>query len=154
MSIDPSTLVFFDASCLVAGAGSPTGGSGFVLSICGRGFLRAAVSQPVLLEAERNIVEQLARSALDTYHTQPATTPMTVVPLPPVGLRQSYAEVVGEKDEHVLAAAVEGQVDYLLTLDKRLQLRVNQSGLSIHALSPGEFIKTVLPEHVDFRSLR
>lgn len=54
MNIDRNTLLFFDASCLIAAAGSPTGGSGFLLALCARGLLRAACSQPVLVEAERN----------------------------------------------------------------------------------------------------
>jgi predicted nucleic acid-binding protein len=55
MIIDSNTLLFFDSSCLIAAAGSPTGGSGFLLSLCGRQFLKVAISQAVLLEAQRNI---------------------------------------------------------------------------------------------------
>jgi hypothetical protein len=59
MTIDRNTLLFFDSTCLIAAAGSPSGGSGFLLSLCARGFLKTAVSQPVLLEAQRNIQENL-----------------------------------------------------------------------------------------------
>jgi predicted nucleic acid-binding protein len=62
--------------------------------------------------------------------------------------------VAGEKDEHVLAAAIESGADYLLTLDKPLAARVNQSGLPIRAVSPGEFITTVLIRHEDYPSIR
>jgi hypothetical protein len=41
-------------------------------------------------------------------------------------------------------------VPYLLTLDKRLIQRVQQAGLGITALTPGEFIQRVLPSHPDF----
>lgn len=68
MNIDQTTLVFFDASCLIAAAGSPSGGSGFLLSLCRRGLLGAAVSQPVLLEAERNIGKRRGPEELETYH--------------------------------------------------------------------------------------
>ncbi|MBI2942103.1 MAG: hypothetical protein HYY04_16860 [Chloroflexi bacterium] len=37
MTIDLTTILFFDASCLIAAAGSPTGGSGFLLSLGGAG---------------------------------------------------------------------------------------------------------------------
>jgi hypothetical protein len=50
-TIDRHTLLFLDASPLIAAAGSPAGGPGFLLSLCARGYLKAAVSQPVLLEA-------------------------------------------------------------------------------------------------------
>lgn len=82
MTIDRDTLLFFDASCLIAAAGSPNGGSGFLLSVCSRGFLKAAVSQPVLLEAERNIFENLGNEALHVYHRLIVLTPMMVVPVP------------------------------------------------------------------------
>ncbi len=59
MSVDRNTIIFFDASCLVAASGSPTGGSGFLLTVCAKGFVKAAVSQQVLLEAQRNVTEQL-----------------------------------------------------------------------------------------------
>jgi predicted nucleic acid-binding protein len=154
MSIDRGTILFFDASCLVAAAGSPTGGSSFLFSVCTRGFLQAAVSQPVLLEAERNVSEQLRPEALNRYHRLIAATPMKVIPLPPRNQRGQYAEVVGEKDEHVLAAAIEGQAEFLITLDKPLEQRVNQAPVSIRAMSPGEFIKTQLTEHPEFPSMR
>lgn len=154
MTIDHTTDLFFDASCLMAAAGSPQGGSGFLLSLCGRGLLRAVVSQPVLLEAERNISEKLSGEALGRYHRLVVLTPLTLVSLPPKGERRPYADVVGEKDEHVLAAAIAAKSPFLLTLDKPLARRVNQAGLSIRALSPGEFIKTILPEHIDYPSTR
>ena len=154
MSIDSTTVVFFDASCLVAASGSPTGGSSFLLSVCERGFLQAAVSQPVLLEAERNVIEQLRPEALDRFHRLVATTPWTVVPLPPRRQRRQYQSIVGEKDGHVLAATIEGQAESLLILDKPLERQVNQAALPIRALSPGEFITTVLTQHVDYPSIR
>src|SRR4051794_40942765 len=100
MTIDAQTLVFFDASCLVAASGSPTGGSGFLLETCARRLLRAAVSQPVLIEAERNVVEQLRPEAFQTFRRLVATVPWTVVPLPPRGQRREYERIAGAKDEH------------------------------------------------------
>jgi hypothetical protein len=56
MTIDDATLLFFDSACVVAAAGSPTGGSSFLLLVCARGFLRAAVSQPVLAEKDAHVL--------------------------------------------------------------------------------------------------
>jgi predicted nucleic acid-binding protein len=154
MTINANTLVFFDASCLVAASGSPTGGSGFLLDVCARGLLQAAVSQPVLIEAERNVIEQLRPQALSTFHRIVATTPWIIVPLPPRRQRRQYERIAGQKDEHVLAAAIESGAQFLLLLDKPFQQGVSQSGLPIRALSPGEFITTVLIEHEDYPSIR
>jgi hypothetical protein len=51
-----------------------------------------------------------------------------------------------------VAAALEVQAPFLLALDKGLVLEVNKANLGIDALSPGNFIKTILPDHVDYTS--
>jgi predicted nucleic acid-binding protein len=154
MSIDRSTVLFFDASCLVAASGSATGGSTFPLAVCARGFLTAAVSQPVLIEAERNVIENLQPNALLMYYRLVAATPLVILPLPPRSQRRRYEEIVGNKDEHVLRAATEGGADYLLTLDQQLGQRVNQAHLTLQAIAPGDFIKRILPDHPDLPSIR
>ena len=154
MRIDRNTLLFFDASCLIAAAGSPSGGSGLLLSICARGLLKASVSQPVLLEAERNILQKCSIDVFDTYYRLIMLTPFVLISIPPRSNRQPYSPIVGEKDEHVLAAAIVAGSPFLLTLDKGLERRVNQADLPIQALPPGEFIKTMLPKHVDYPLIR
>jgi predicted nucleic acid-binding protein len=149
MTIDSKTLLFFDASCLIAAAGSPQGGSGFLLSLCAREFLRAAVSPYVLLEAERNIQARLETAAVHTYHNFVATIPYLVAPIP--SPLPSYPGI-NAKDIHVVAAADFATVSYLLTLDKRLTTEINAAQLSFPALTPGEFIKSVLPTHIDYPS--
>ena len=72
----------------------------------------------------------------------------------PRAQRQRFAEVVGEKDEHVLAAAIESGAAFLITLDKPLERGVNQSSLPIRAISPRDFITSVLPEHDNYPSVR
>lgn len=154
MNIDHTTLLFFDASCLIAAAGSPTGGSGFLLSLCARHRLSGAVSQFVLLEAERNIRNKLPAHALDSFKQLLLDTPLTVAPVPsPAQLDRSQFGVT-EKDEHVVAAALTISAPFLLTLDKQLEERVNRASLAMQAFAPGGFIKSILPHHVDFPSLR
>jgi predicted nucleic acid-binding protein len=57
---------------------------------------------------------------------------------------------VNKKDVHVVGAALEVHALFLLALDKGFVLEVNKADLGIQALSPGEFIKTILPRHIDF----
>jgi predicted nucleic acid-binding protein len=152
--IDRSTMVFFDASCLIAATGRPEGGSGFVLSLCRRGLLRAAVSQPVLLEAETNVAANLAPKSLATYHRLLAETPMVVAPVPGAAELRAARAIVGEKDDHVLAAALGVEAPFLLTLDQRLAAAVNDARLSVRAFAPGASILGVLPAHQEFDALR
>jgi predicted nucleic acid-binding protein len=154
MTIDHDTLLFFDASCLIAAAGSPTGGSGFLLSLCGQYLLRGAVSPLVLGETERNVREKLAPDALERYHRLVVVTPLLLTALPSRRRLAHCEGLVGAKDAHVLAAAELVEAEYLVTLDQKLAERINQAGVGIQALSPGEFIKSVLPWHTDYPSLR
>ena len=154
MIIDHTTLIFFDASCLIAAAGSPTGGSGFLLALCTRKLLRVAVSQTVLLEVERNIQAKLGQQALRMYHRQLLQAPLSVVPVPQTTHRQPWHGVINQKDEHVLAATLTCKAPFLLTLDRQLIAQVDQANLHLPGLTPGEFIKTVLIHHVEFPSLR
>lgn len=154
MTIDRNTLVFFDSSCLIAAAGSPSGGSGFLLSLCARGYLKAAVSQPVLLEAQRNIQAKLGEEAMKRYHNLLAVVPFSLASLPNKTELKRLGKMINRKDVHVVAAALEVHAPFLLALDKGLVLEVNRVNLGIQALSPGDFIKTVLPSHVDYPSAR
>ena len=154
MIVDENTLLFFDASCLIAAAGSPTGGSGFLLSLCARNLLRGAVSQAVLLEAERNVRTKLNPHALNTYHDLLQVIPFTLAPVPRITADPAWLQMINAKDTHVVAAALIIGAPHVLTLDRELAEQINRAELPIQALSPGEFIRTILPHHVKSPSLR
>ena len=154
MAIDPTTVLFFDSSCLVAAAGSPTGGSSLLLAICARGFLKGAVSHAVLAEAEGNILSNLPVPALTRYRQEILGIPLIVAPLPSHSELERAAPITGEKVAHVLASALHVGAAYLITLDKQLAHRIREAQLSVQALSPGEFITTQLPTHPAYRSIR
>ena len=105
MTLTRDSSLFFDATCLIAAAGSPTGGSGFLLSVCQAGFLNAFCSPSVLVEAERNITAKLHTSALATYHLQLAATPIILISTPQRRIIQQYDDPFG-KDAHVVASAM------------------------------------------------
>lgn len=147
MTIDRTTLVFFDASCLIAAAGSPTGGSGFLLSVCAKGYLQAAVSTSVLAEAARNIQDRMKAEAWINYQMLLLSVPFVLAPVP---APLPALPPVNAKDLHVVAAAAVITTAYLLTLDKGLLAEANQAGLAFPALTPGDFIKTVLPMHIEY----
>ena len=153
MTIDRDTLLFFDAACLIAAAGRPAGGSGFLLSIVGRGLLAGAVSNPVLSETERNILAKLPDAHAE-YLRLVSATPLRVAPAPTEAERQQYAWMVNDKDAHVVAAAVAVGAAFLITHDQALADEVNAAGLPFQALAPGEFIRQFLPLHSDYPTLR
>jgi predicted nucleic acid-binding protein len=155
MRIDETTCLFFDSSCLIAAAGSPTGGSSLLLAICARGFLKGAVSHAVLAESEGNILTNLPLSALTRYRQEILRIPLVVAPVVSTTEREAAAPITEEKDAHILASALNVGAQYLITLDKRLISQITQEvQLSLHALSPGEFITGALPTHPAYRSIR
>jgi predicted nucleic acid-binding protein len=155
MTIDQTTLLFFDSSCLIAAAGSPTGGSSLLFALCAQGFLKGAVSHAVLAEAEGNILSNLPPQALTRYRQEILRIPLVVAPLPNPLEREAATHITGEKDAHVLASARSVGAEYLITLDKRLVWKITQEqGLSFRALSPGAFITTKLPTHPAYPAIR
>lgn len=66
--------LFIDASVFIAAAGSPEGGSSFVLELCKRGRFHAVCTKLVLLEAERNIHRKLGAEALLRFYQDLATS--------------------------------------------------------------------------------
>jgi predicted nucleic acid-binding protein len=118
MIIDRNTILFFDSSCLIAAAGSPTGGSGFLLSLCARGVLKAAVSQYVLLEAQRNVQTKLGDEAANHFYNFISIVPFSLATLPDKNILKRLEKICNKKDVHVLAAALEIQAPFLLALDK------------------------------------
>lgn len=144
MTIDHTTLLFFDASCLIAAAGSSSGGSGFLLSLCTKGYLQAGVSTYVLAEAAHNIQTRMKSAIWHSYQTLLVDVPFLIAtvpdPLPAL-------PPVNAKDLHVVVAALAVPTVCLLTLDKGLLAEVSQVQLPFIPLTPGDFIKTMLPTH-------
>ena len=154
MVIDRTTLLFFDASCLIAASGSPSGGSGFLLDLVRRGLLQGTVSQAVLLEAERNIQAKLRSQALGNYHSLLIDTRLLVAPIPRLTGSEGWRAEVNDKDAHVAAAALAIHAEYLVSLDRQLNAQVNAGHVHLHAVTPGDFIKLILPHHVDYPEAR
>ncbi len=58
---------------------------------------------------------------------------------------------INAKDEHVVAAALAVHAAGVLTLDQPLAGEINAAELGLTAISPGAFIKTILPNHPAFK---
>jgi hypothetical protein len=61
---------------------------------------------------------------------------------------------INAKDEHVVAAALEARVQFILTLDRPLAAEINRAMLGVVAHTPGGFITIHLPTHPSFSMLR
>ncbi len=139
--------LFLDASVLIAASGSRTGASALVLALCRQGQAKAVSSRLVLLEAERNIRGKLGEDALLRFYQEIAALDLDLVEAPTPQEIAAQAQVIGPKDAHVLAAALKGEVEALLTLDRKhfLSPPVLQAGLPFRIMTPGDFLRRLVP---------
>ncbi|MDA2925120.1 PIN domain-containing protein [Acidobacteria bacterium AH-259-L09] len=137
--MNPTPRLFLDASVLIAAAGSKSGASALILELCRRSRAKAISSQLVLLEAERNIRTKLVRDALLRFYQEIATVDLELLERPAEHEIAVQREIIDPKHAHVLAAAVKGNVDFLLTLDRKhfMSHKVLHAGLPFRILTPG-----------------
>jgi len=156
MRISRRTSLFFDASVLVAGAHSPRGGSALLLEACRAGGFRAQATFAIFLEA-RHALRGFPQESRRRFYQLLIEVNWELLAVPPAEILEEYRRYIDPKDVHVLAAAVEGGADFLLTLDRRHILAaseaVEKAGLSIIILRPGDFIRQYYPEHEDYPCL-
>ena len=139
------SLVFLDASVLVAASRSLSGGSAVAMGVCrGRRF-RAALTARVLLEARVNIAEKFGETELLNFYRQIAALDPEMAPPPSREHLSECVPLTTEKDAHVLAAALACKAGYLLTLDRRhlLTPSVQSAGLPLEVMTPGDFLKEI-----------
>jgi predicted nucleic acid-binding protein len=111
--------VFLDATCWMAAAGSPTGGSAEILKLGRLGRLGIVATQRVLREAEKNIGEEWGAEGLERFHRDVADLDLELIDEPTSAEEARWQTVTVPKDCHVLAGACKAGVDMLVTLDRK-----------------------------------
>lgn len=134
--------LFLDTCVLVTAANSPNGGGARLLQIAGEGQIRLVSTRLVLHEAKTNIMDLLGRPLwpwfcriLDPLH-------LSLVDSPTAKEKADWASITAPKDTHILAGAIKGKVDILVSLDKRHILNPTvQKAFPIPIMSPGDFLQ-------------
>jgi predicted nucleic acid-binding protein len=112
-----------------------------ILALAEAGLLTLVVSEQVLVEAERNLEEKLPK-AIPEYRRFLITCPLEKVPAPSASDVAMAKEMIHAKDVSILVAAMNAQVDYLVTLNRKHFLDdpeiARRSGLRIGA--PEDFL--------------
>ena len=157
MKISRRTTLFFDASVLVAGSYSQSGGSALLLEACKRGGFTPQVTSLIIMEALHTLERDFPQSSLSRFYEYLVEVNWDLLPVPRKEKLQQYAPLIHTKDAHVLAAAVEGGSEFLLTLDRRHILAaaqaVEEANIPIRILRPGDFIQQYYPLHEELSSL-
>lgn len=137
--------LFIDASVFIAASASKEGGSAALLKIYQKVPFTPVTTQAVLNESELNIKAKLGEEALLSFYKLIAQTPLVIQPTPTLAERIKYHDIIHQKDAHVLAAAPQGNCDYLITFDRKhfMTDKIQQAKLPIKILTPGDFLKSL-----------
>jgi putative PIN family toxin of toxin-antitoxin system len=128
------TRVFLDANVLFSAAYSATGASREILRRALRHEIDIVVSRYVLKETRRNL-EHKAPQAVDAFKELISLLSVEMEADPSPSKLQAAASYINLKDAPIIAAAVNAEADYLVTLDRRHFIAdpavAQRSGLSI-----------------------
>ena len=141
--------VFLDANVFFAAAGSPTGGSAFVLELAKQKKIRVVTVAYALVEAERNIQQKLGEKALDRYHQNLLEVGPEVQNIDnvPMNVAKTLEQLLPLKDVPILLGAMLSDASFLLTLDRKDFLdnkKLEGSKLSFKIVTTGDFLQKYL----------
>jgi len=138
MSMKP-IKTFFDKSVIIAGLASQSGASNRLLVLAELGIIKPYISQTVVNEVLTNIQKKLP-GCVNQFYILFKKLPFTLFDHDKQSLEYAQA-VINKNDALILAAAIRGEVDWLLTLDRHF-LDLNWEGkVKFKVGSPGDFIK-------------
>ena len=130
--------VFFDTSVLLSGLNSPQGASGVILSLFKLKKIVLAISQEVLIEAERVMrvkFPYIATPFLDFLSSKPLVSQK----LSAKDIQKAY-RLVPSEDAPIFAGALKSRADFLVTLDKNFE-KLAQGKSKVKPMSPGVFLQ-------------
>ena len=132
--------VFFNASVILAGMRSPMGGSGQILQMGKKKQIKMLISEVIMDEVLRNAAKVGLTQAQITFSLQDIFP--KVSPAPDRALVKSFYQIsVNVGDSHVLAACQENQADFLVTLDKKHLLILQDKVTAFKIVSPGQLME-------------
>jgi predicted nucleic acid-binding protein len=133
--------IFLDASVILAGLASETGGSRVLLMQSETKKLSVVISELVLEEVKRNIEKKFSEKELLTFAAWFKRAKPQVIAVSKREI-ELYKKIITSKDAHILASTDKAKVKYLATLDKKHLLKIDhkKASLPFKILTPGELI--------------
>jgi len=131
--------VFFNASVIIAGLISPTGGSGKLISWSLKSKIKGVISEIVFNE----ILSHLNKISRNESEIRKIILTSFEVIIKPKGstVNKYKKKVADEGDAHVLASASETKSNYLVTHDKKHLLILKNKIKEYKIVSPKELIE-------------
>jgi predicted nucleic acid-binding protein len=106
--------------------------------------LKAVTGAYNLAEVEKNLQAKLP-AAIPVFRSCLKLMNIEIVPLPTKRDLLPLAGMTDEKDLPIIASALQGAADFLVTGDKKDLLRIKKNRLPFSIVSPAEFLDEVLP---------
>jgi len=138
--------VFLDSNVIISGLFSDKGAPRVILDLLciGLPMLAGATGEYNIIEIERNLTRKMP-DALPVYRKYLPLLNLEVIPLPsPVEIKK-LSGLTSDKDMPVLASAISGDVDFLVTGDKKDFIKL-KGKCPCKVLTPAEFLDVILPE--------
>jgi putative PIN family toxin of toxin-antitoxin system len=133
-------IVLFNASVILAGLKSPTGGSAKLLRWSNQKRIIGITSEIILNEVTHHArkigfeEKQIIKSMLSAF--------AKISPAPKSSTVKVYDQIVLDHgDAHVLASGQEAKAEFLVTLDKKHLLALRKKIHQIKVVSPGQLIE-------------
>ncbi len=131
--------VFLDSSVIVAGLASASGGSHKVLALAELGIITPCISADVESEVLRNVAKKLPKAVVH-FERLLQELSFTVIETSEQEIERAKA-IINEHDAPIIAAAISGGVDWLLSLDKHFLALKEKETLDFTVATPGEFLQ-------------
>lgn len=133
--------VFLDTSALIAGIASSRGAARAVLQLAEIGLIEVFVSKQVIVEADRNIEDKLPEMLSEYREFIKLLAPILIDDPHQKDIKKCLT-VINPDDAPIHAAAMNAEVDFLITWDRKHFIGKN---IHIHSnmkiVTPGEFLK-------------
>lgn len=111
--------IFLDSCCLYAAGRSPRGGSAkIILSSRELGFT-ILLSPTTISESKKNLTKHLGEESFAALIAMFGNASSELIHDPSQKEMSAFEKITVEKDLHVLAAAVKGKANVLVTLDRK-----------------------------------
>lgn len=136
VKIIPSVL--FNASVILAGFKSPTGGSAKVISWVGKGKIKGIISETILDEILRN-ASKIGFEKIELDKKLQKIFQITNEPKVEI-VDQFKSIVLNFGDAHVLASCKQSKADFLVTLDQKHLLVLKNQIKKFKIVTPGQLI--------------
>lgn len=136
-----TSLVFFNASVILAGFKSKKGASASLVSQAEKGKIRGIISEIVVDEVSRH----LKKMELDEILVDKKIHKIfKIVKAPDVTLVDRFKKIVIDLgDAHILASASESKSKFLVTLDRKHLLILKNKMKQYQIISPGDLVNRV-----------